>query len=187
MSSVVCLPPLFPTMVKEKINSIRIYDEDGYRLRAACVCVRDETEQEILLISAGRNKGHWIVPGGGIEPKEDACGAAVREVYEEAGVRGLVGRCLGVFKNPNCKTKTSVFLLIVEHICDEWEEKSLGRKRKWFSTIEARQHLGLHRPEQGIYLDVLLKQRIETQPPQQQQQNGLQQASPVKAVAVSPA
>ena len=47
MSSVVCLPPLFPTMVKEKINSIRIYDEDGYRLRAACVCVRDETEQEV--------------------------------------------------------------------------------------------------------------------------------------------
>ena len=38
------------------------------------------------------------MPGGGIEPKEDACGAAVREVYEEAGVRGLVGRCLGVFK-----------------------------------------------------------------------------------------
>ncbi|RWS00322.1 Diphosphoinositol polyphosphate phosphohydrolase-like protein, partial [Dinothrombium tinctorium] len=33
-------------MVKEKPNSTRIYDEDGYRRRAACLCVKgsDETE-----------------------------------------------------------------------------------------------------------------------------------------------
>lgn len=34
-------------MVKEKPNQIRTYDEDGFRLRAACICVRDETEQEV--------------------------------------------------------------------------------------------------------------------------------------------
>lgn len=34
-------------MVKEKINSIRTYDEDGYRRRAACLCFKDETEQEV--------------------------------------------------------------------------------------------------------------------------------------------
>jgi len=33
--------------VKEKPNQIRTYDEDGFRLRAACVCVRDDTEQEV--------------------------------------------------------------------------------------------------------------------------------------------
>ena len=34
-------------MVKEKPNQIRTYDKDGFRLRAACVCVRDDTEQEV--------------------------------------------------------------------------------------------------------------------------------------------
>jgi len=34
-------------MVKEKINSIRTYDEDGYRRRAGCLCFKDETEQEV--------------------------------------------------------------------------------------------------------------------------------------------
>ena len=34
-------------MVKEKPNSTRTYDEDGFRKRAACLCVRDETEQEV--------------------------------------------------------------------------------------------------------------------------------------------
>ena len=34
-------------MVKEKPNSIRTYDEEGYRRRAACLCFKDETEQEV--------------------------------------------------------------------------------------------------------------------------------------------
>ena len=36
-------------MVKEKINSIRTYDAEGFRRRAACLCVRDEKEQEVSL------------------------------------------------------------------------------------------------------------------------------------------
>jgi diphosphoinositol-polyphosphate diphosphatase len=38
------------------------------------------------------------VPGGGLEPDETACVAALREVTEEAGVRGNIDRCLGVFE-----------------------------------------------------------------------------------------
>ncbi|XP_026680006.1 diphosphoinositol polyphosphate phosphohydrolase 2-like [Diaphorina citri] len=33
-------------MVKEKPNSTRMYDQDGYRRRAACICVRNEAENE---------------------------------------------------------------------------------------------------------------------------------------------
>lgn len=35
------------TMVKEKPNSTRIYDEEGYRRRAACICVKSELEKEV--------------------------------------------------------------------------------------------------------------------------------------------
>lgn len=34
-------------MVKEKPNSTRVYDEEGYRRRAACICVRSESETEV--------------------------------------------------------------------------------------------------------------------------------------------
>lgn len=34
-------------MVKEKPNSTRIYDKDGFRRRAACICVKSENEAEV--------------------------------------------------------------------------------------------------------------------------------------------
>jgi len=49
-------------------------------------------------VTASRKQGLWIVPGGGIEPTEDPRVAALREVQEEAGAKGSLGRCLGVFE-----------------------------------------------------------------------------------------
>ena len=53
---------------------------------------------QVLLVTASRNQQLWIVPGGGIEPTEDPRVAALREVEEEAGAKGILGRCLGVFE-----------------------------------------------------------------------------------------
>lgn len=36
-------------MVKEKPNSTRIYDKDGFRRRAACICVRSDAETEVKI------------------------------------------------------------------------------------------------------------------------------------------
>lgn len=38
---------VFTKMVKEKPNSIRIYDDEGFRRRAACICVRSDAETEV--------------------------------------------------------------------------------------------------------------------------------------------
>lgn len=38
-------------MVKEKPNSARIYDKDGFRQRAACICVRSTEEDEVSVIN----------------------------------------------------------------------------------------------------------------------------------------
>lgn len=40
---------LYLQMVKEKPNSTRIYDKDGFRRRAACICVRAENEDEVIV------------------------------------------------------------------------------------------------------------------------------------------
>lgn len=33
--------------MKDKPNSTRIYDEDGFRRRAACICVRKDSDEVI--------------------------------------------------------------------------------------------------------------------------------------------
>jgi len=37
-------------MVKEKPDSIRTYDEDGYKRRAACLCFKDERKEEVCTL-----------------------------------------------------------------------------------------------------------------------------------------
>lgn len=53
---------------------------------------------QVLLVTSSRRPELWIVPGGGVEPEEEPSVTAVREVLEEAGVVGSLGRCLGVFE-----------------------------------------------------------------------------------------
>ncbi|XP_037933815.1 diphosphoinositol polyphosphate phosphohydrolase 2 [Teleopsis dalmanni] len=140
-------------MVKEKPNSTRIYDKDGFRRRAACICVRSDAEAEVLLVTSSRRPELWIVPGGGVEPDEEPAVTAVREVLEEAGVTGKLGRCLGVFENTEHRHRTEVFVMTVTKELEEWEDsRSIGRKRQWFSIDEALDQLALHKPTQQHYL-----------------------------------
>ncbi|CAG7837868.1 unnamed protein product [Allacma fusca] len=141
-------------MVKEKPNSTRIYDQDGYRQRAACICVKNESETEVLMVSSSRNSDQWIFPGGGLEPDETSTMAAIREVTEEAGVRGKLGRCLGTFENQERKHRTAVYVMIVTEELAEWDDaRNIGRKRKWFNLEEAVEQLAVHKPSHLNYLN----------------------------------
>lgn len=152
-------------MVKEKPNSTRIYDQDGYRRRAACICVRSEAEAEVLLVTSSRRPELWIVPGGGVEPDEESCVTATREVLEEAGVKGQLGRCLGIFENSEHMHRTEVFVMVVTEEQDEWEDsKTIGRKRQWFSIEEALTQLALHKPTQRRYLQQMRNSKNSSTP-----------------------
>lgn len=141
-------------MMKFKPNQTRTYDGEGFKRRAACLCFKNETEDEVLLVSSSRHPDQWIVPGGGMEPEEEPCGAAVREVYEEAGVKGKLGRLLGIFEqNKDRKHRTYVYTLIVTETLEDWEDSvNIGRKRKWFKVNEAMRVLQSHKPVHAEYL-----------------------------------
>lgn len=62
---------------------------------AAGVLCRDEAGR--VLVVHDSFKGHWTVPGGVVDADEDPRSAAVREAWEEAGVKVRAGRVLGVF------------------------------------------------------------------------------------------
>lgn len=141
-------------MVKEKRS--RIYDDDGYRRRAACICVKNEEEKEVLLVSSSHVADKWIIPGGGVEPGEEPSVAAVREVKEEAGVVGKLGRFLGIFENAENKRRTSVYVFTVTEELAEWDDsKNFDRKRKWFTIKEALDVLSDYKPIQCSYLKLL--------------------------------
>ncbi|XP_026055004.1 diphosphoinositol polyphosphate phosphohydrolase 1-like [Carassius auratus] len=147
-------------MIKLKSDQTRTYDGDGYKKRAACLCFRSEREEEVLLVSSRSHAERWIVPGGGMEPEEEPSVAAVREVCEEAGVKGTLGRLVGVFENRDRKHRTYVYVLIVTEVLEDWEDSvNIGRKREWFKTEDAQRVLLCHKPMQASYFEALQRDR----------------------------
>jgi len=142
-------------------NKTRFFDDDGYRQRAACICVRNQHEDEVLLITSHRDKSSWIFPGGGIEPNESTIDAAHRELYEEAGVKGRILRELGIFENRERNNRTTVFVVYVEEEYDDWDDKRLiGRQRHWYKLKDAFSLLRISKPSQLTYME----QFISTSP-----------------------
>lgn len=64
------------------------------------VCI--DSDQRILLIQRGKEpaRGQWSLPGGRVEPDEEALHAVVREVREETGVTVAVIGEVGTVRRP---------------------------------------------------------------------------------------
>jgi 8-oxo-dGTP pyrophosphatase MutT (NUDIX family) len=102
-----------------------------------------------VLLVTSRGTKRWIIPKGwpikGLKPGE----AAAREAYEEAGVRGKVGRALGNYVydkyTPDRQDKTPcevhVFPLAVERQMKKWPEAK-EREARWYSVVEAASLVG---------------------------------------------
>lgn len=70
-------------------------------------------EQKIMLIKRSDN-GLWAVPGGLVEVGETLAEAALRELWEETGIRAQVTKLLGIFDSRlwHSKTKAHLFHVI---------------------------------------------------------------------------
>ena len=63
-------------------------------ISSGAVVLRDEHGH--LVIEKPNYRDHWLLPGGGVDPGEDARRCAQREVHEELGLDVEVGRMLAV-------------------------------------------------------------------------------------------
>ena len=99
---------------------------------------RDCSEIKILLITSRKGK-RWVIPKGVIEKDLAPHESAVKEAFEEAGIRGHVyTESLGEYKYRKWGgvCTVAVFLFEVREELDEWPESSF-RQRKWMTVIEA--------------------------------------------------
>lgn len=78
------------------VRSIR--DRVGHDLLllpAVSAVVRDDAGRVLLARPQGSDR--WALVGGGLEPGEEPADALVREIREELGADGIVGRIIGVY------------------------------------------------------------------------------------------
>ncbi|KAJ4971743.1 hypothetical protein NE237_004842 [Protea cynaroides] len=130
--------------------------EAGCRLVAGCIPFRcrdsddssdakSEKVVEVLMIDSTSGPG-LLFPKGGWENDETVEQAAVREAFEEAGVRGELMDLLGHYHfksktlqdefSPEGLCKAAMFALLVKEELELWPEQSV-RKRKWLFIPEA--------------------------------------------------
>ena len=64
---------------------------------------------ELLLVRHAYGRRDWNVPGGGIEQSESPIAAAVREVWEETGLRVRASHLIGLYSIPVMGNLTSFF------------------------------------------------------------------------------
>lgn len=98
---------------------------------------RGETPEFCLITSA--QKAHWAFPKGMIDPGETWAETALKEAYEEAGLRGAIeGPPLGSYAYAKWgqQLEVTVGLLRVDEELEAWEEAGV-RSRRWAEEAEA--------------------------------------------------
>ena len=63
---------------------IAIYKSEGSVMYVSSIAVMNGTK---ILMGVRRDSKKWTLPGGGVDPKEDRAEGAIRELFEEAGIK----------------------------------------------------------------------------------------------------
>jgi 8-oxo-dGTP pyrophosphatase MutT (NUDIX family) len=116
---------------------------DGARLQYAALPYRAHDDLELLLITS-RETGRWVLPKGWPIKGKKPHACATREAFEEAGVKGEIGKsaigCYRYLKRlPNDVSVTcsvDVYPLMVERQLKRWPEQG-QRSLAWFSPANA--------------------------------------------------
>ncbi|KND00061.1 uncharacterized protein SPPG_04404 [Spizellomyces punctatus DAOM BR117] len=128
----------------------QIYNSDGARLVVGVVPILARTKQ-VVLVSSRTRTNEWILPKGGWESDETQEESALREAYEESGIKGTLTRNIGTFPHtkyfpdsdiPTCEF--TFFEMDVTTFCEDWPEQG-ERQRRLFNFEEASKLLS-HKP-----------------------------------------
>lgn len=101
----------------------RVGGEELLQVPSVSVAVRDENGRVLL---ARHSEGDvWLLPGGTVEPGEPPADAALREMWEETGLRVRLTGLVGVFGGPDFIVhyrnghRTSYVMTVFEAVADD--------------------------------------------------------------------
>lgn len=101
---------------------------------AGAVCyLKDSVHVRYLIVSSSSGE-HWVLPKGHIEPGERAEAAAVRELQEEAGVKGKIIQPLKLRSFDKKGEKAVVQYYLIQAVGES--EAAENRAVKWVSASE---------------------------------------------------
>ncbi len=116
----------------------------GLSTQYAALCFRIRKDKPQFLLITSRGTGRWIIPKGWPMKGKSPAKAALREAWEEAGVRGRVGKhAIGAFfyektKGPRRSLPCAALIFPVEvKSLDLSFPEAKQRRRKWFSRKKA--------------------------------------------------
>ena len=116
----------------------------GKRLQYGALPYRAGDDGLKVMLVTSRETKRWVIPKGWPMKDRKPHAAAKREAFEEAGVRGEIGkRSIGTFKydkrlnsEATVTCKVEVFPLKVREEAETWPERG-EREGRWFSPDEA--------------------------------------------------
>jgi phosphohistidine phosphatase len=107
--------------------------------QAAAIPIRRKgADLEVCLITT-KVSNAWSIPKGMVDEGDSHVETALKEAWEEAGIRGrVVGDALGTYKYEKwgATLVVKVYLMEVLEEVDDWEEAGI-RQRKWTSFDKA--------------------------------------------------
>lgn len=114
-----------------------------YIAQACAVPYRTRAGAHQFCLITSLNKGRWGFPKGTIDPGETYRETALKEAYEEAGLRGeIADEPLGSYEYAKwgASLRVTVVLMRVAEIHADWLEAGL-RQRAWCAADEAQQRI----------------------------------------------
>ncbi len=71
------------------------------KLSPSCAAIIFDDARERILLTRRMDNGRWCLPGGMMDAGESAIECAIREVWEETGLRVRIDRLIGIYTTPH--------------------------------------------------------------------------------------
>lgn len=136
---------------KSKRSAATLAPGQPPRLQVGALCWRRSRKGLRFLLITSRDTGRWIIPKGWPMRNRTEAGAAAREAWEEAGLRGEIsGRSIGVYTYPKripnsrllpCVVR--VYPLEAREMMQKFPENG-QRRIRWFSAEKAARKVQEH-------------------------------------------